>query len=70
MNGESDREPPPEFMIWLSEVDRIMKQDWYIDTHDAGTETARLIAHWEDGDTPAEYVAWFADKYDLIDFRY
>lgn len=58
------------FRNWLSEVDQIMKRDWYIDTDDAGTELERLVAHWKDGDTSEEYVSWFAEKYDLIDFNY
>lgn len=53
---------------WVAEVDRLMKQDWCIDTADAGLSNEELDRYWCDGDRPAEFVAWFAEKYDLIRF--
>ena len=53
----------------LAEVDRVMKRDWYIDTVDAGLDDEQVIAYWKFGETPEEFVAWFADDADLYDFR-
>lgn len=54
---------------WVSTVDRLMKQDWRISTADAGLSDAELSRYWRDGDEPAAFVAWFAEKYDLIRFE-
>ena len=63
------RNLPSECANWVSDVDRLMKRDWYIDTDDAGLDDEQVLRYWKLGDTPAEFVAWFADKYDLYDFR-
>ena len=54
---------------WINAVDRLMKRHWCIDTADAGLSDDDLSRYWENGDTPAEFVAWFAEKYDLIRFE-
>jgi hypothetical protein len=54
---------------WIKAVSRCMKRDWCIDTADAGLEERDLDSHWRSGDDPAEFVAWFAEKYDLIRFE-
>ena len=54
---------------WVQAVDRLLKRDWCIGVEDAGIDDAQLDAHWRDGDTPPEFVAWFAEKYDLIRFE-
>jgi hypothetical protein len=28
-----------------------------------------VLRYWSFGETPEAFVDWFADKYDLIDFR-
>jgi len=58
MSSERDR--------WLTEVDRLMKRDWCIDTADAGLSDEDVERHWRGGDPPEAFVAWFAEKYDLI----
>lgn len=65
----SEREVPDDCAKWLAEVDRIMKRDWYIDTDDAGLDDEQVVRYWKYGDTPTEFVEWFAEKYDLYDFR-
>lgn len=54
---------------WLQTVNRLMKRDWCIDTADAGLSEDELVRHWQGGDQPTEFVAWFAEKYDLIRFE-
>ncbi|CAN5192841.1 hypothetical protein BH10PSE2_BH10PSE2_21250 [soil metagenome] len=54
---------------WIVEVDRLMKRDWCIDTADAGLSNDDLACYWQNGDTPAEFVVWFAEKYDLIRYE-
>lgn len=54
---------------WVEAVDLIMKQDWCIDTADAGLDSADLSRCWREGEDPAEFVSWFAEKYDLIRFE-
>ena len=54
---------------WIACVDAIMRRDWCIDTADAGLDDAELARHWRDGEEPSAFVAWFAEKYDLIRFE-
>ena len=54
---------------WIFAVDRLLKRDWRIDTHDAGLSNEDLTRHWHYGGTPEAFVAWFAEKYDLIRFE-
>lgn len=63
--GENGR----QMDAWVAEVNRLMKQDWCIDTADAGLSDEDLERYWRDGDQPAEFVARFAEKYDLIPFE-
>lgn len=51
---------------WQSEVDHLLKRDWCIDTVDAGLSDEDLKRYWQQGQTPTEFVEWFAEKYDLI----
>ncbi len=54
---------------WITEVNRLMKRDWCIDTADAGLDDADLARSWQEGEDPEAFVAWFAEKYDLIRFE-
>lgn len=54
---------------WLQTVNRLMKRGWCIDIADAGLSEDDLTRYWQNGDDPAEFVAWFADKYDLIRYE-
>jgi hypothetical protein len=46
-----------------------MKQDWCIEASDAGLSAEELDRHWRDGEEPAAFVSWFAEKHDLIRFE-
>jgi len=63
-----DADLPPECLAWVRDVDRIMKRDWYIDLSDAGAASEDVLRYWRNIDQPAEFVEWFAEKYDLIRF--
>ena len=54
---------------WKEAVDRLMARDWCIDTAAAGLDDAELYRYWLQGEKPAAFVAWFAEKYDLIRFE-
>lgn len=54
---------------WAQEVDELLRRDWCISVADAGIDDEELDRHWRDGETPAAFVAWFAEKYDLIPFE-
>ena len=54
---------------WIAEVDRLMLRDWCIDTSDAGLSDDELNRYWQDGDEPTAFVAWFAEKHDLVRFE-
>ena len=57
-----------ECATWLSEVDDIMKRDWLIDTVGAGLSDEEITSYWRFGDTPSQFVSWFAEERNLIDF--
>lgn len=54
---------------WIVAVDRLLKRDWCISVNDAGLDDEDLTRHWRDGDAPEAFVAWFAEKYDLVRFE-
>ena len=54
---------------WTAAVDELMRHDWCIGIDDAGIDEQQLADHWRDGGTPAAFVEWFAEKYDLIRFE-
>lgn len=60
---------PPECIAWLTEVDRVMKRDWCIDSTDAGWSAEDCLRYWRYGEIPEAFVEWFAEKYDLIRFQ-
>ena len=60
---------PPDCQRWLADVNEIMKRDWFIDLHDAGAGDDDIARYHSWGDDPEAFVSWFAEKYDLIDFR-
>lgn len=53
---------------WVRTVNRLMKRDWCIDTVDAGLDDAELSRYWREGEDPSAFVAWFAEKHNLIRF--
>lgn len=64
----ADADLPLKCLAWVEAVDRIMKRDWYIDTSDAGADREDILRYWGFGDSPDEFVEWFAAKHGLIRF--
>ncbi len=61
-----DVDLPPECSAWVKEVDQIMARDWCLDLSDAGADSEQVLRYWKFEQTPADFVEWFAEKYDLI----
>jgi hypothetical protein len=58
-----------EKVEWVEAVNRLMLRDWCIDLSDAGFSGEELDRYWRDGEEPATFVRWFAEKHDLIRFE-
>jgi len=54
---------------WVQRIDAVMRRDWWIGTVDAGLSDEELTEFWREGEEPELFVAWFAEKYDLIRFE-
>ncbi|MDQ8029558.1 MAG: hypothetical protein REJ23_12605 [Brevundimonas sp.] len=54
---------------WLDRVNMVMTRDWCINAEDAGWSNDDILRYWRFGETPEDFVMWFAEKYDLIRFR-
>ncbi|MBG7613813.1 hypothetical protein IWC96_00775 [Brevundimonas sp. BAL450] len=54
---------------WTAAVDQLMRREWCIGIEDAGIDEQQLTDYWRDGQTPAAFLEWFAEKYDLIRFE-
>lgn len=54
---------------WKCEVDRLMKAFYAIDSCDAGLDDDELQTYAISLPEPADFVSWFADKYDLTPIK-
>jgi hypothetical protein len=54
---------------WIAEVDLKLRREWRISAADAGLSKDDLKHRWAEGHPPADFVEWFAEKYDLIRFE-
>lgn len=54
---------------WVKTVDGLMKRDWCIDAADAGFDDVKLSRYWRAGEEPSAFVAWFAEKHELIRYE-
>lgn len=66
---DSNDQTQPKLKAWAAHVDRLMQRDWCLSIADAGLSDDDLVRYWRDGDEPAEFVAWFAEKYDLVRYE-
>jgi len=57
---------PSACLAWVKEVDRIMLGEFCIDLSDAGADRGDVLRYWKFGESPAAFVEWFGEKYDLI----
>jgi hypothetical protein len=58
-----------DFLPWREEVNRLLLRDYFIDLDMAGIDDQYLISHHEVNQLPADFVEWFAIKFDLHDFK-
>lgn len=63
------QEEPSKLKAWTAEVDRLMRRHWCIDTADAGLSADELERYSCGDQTPTQFVEWFAEKLDLIQFE-
>jgi hypothetical protein len=54
---------------WIAEVDLKLRREWCVSAADAGLSKDDLKHHWATGVSACDFVAWFAEKYDLIRFE-
>ncbi len=57
---------PRACQAWVSEVDRIMLEEFCIDLSDAGADRSDVLRYWRRDESPTDFVNWFGEKYDLI----
>jgi hypothetical protein len=50
---------------WRGVVDRRLHQVYCITIEDAGFDEDYLVNHWQSKETPADFVEWYGNKYDL-----
>ena len=58
------------FVPWREEVNRLLMHKYFIDLDMAGIADEYLLDHYEMNQMPADFVEWFAVKYDLHDFKW
>lgn len=58
-------EETQSFESYLNAVDAELTRIYGITVMDAGIEFDEIAGAQEAGETPAEYVQWFGEKYDL-----
>ena len=54
---------------WVWRVDQLLRGDWSLSVEDAGIDEDHLMRAWTHREDAAVFVAWFAEKYDLIRFE-
>lgn len=54
-----------EFGVWTDSVDQLFRMDYAVSIEDIGADRSMLHQVWEAGESPAGYVQWFGQKYDL-----
>lgn len=55
---------------WLIQVNQIMLQRYCIDSCDAGWDEAEIQRFRAYALSPEEFVEWYGEKYDLLNFHY
>lgn len=60
--------PDNEFDDWKADVDRVMTRRFLIDTASAGLDEARLQEFFESGQSASDFVEWYGEKYDLVEY--
>ncbi|MBR0773746.1 hypothetical protein JQ625_02780 [Bradyrhizobium diazoefficiens] len=50
---------------WRNVVDQRLRKVYAISIADAGIDDELLKSHWEEKESPFDFVQWFGNKYDL-----
>lgn len=53
------------FAQWRRAVNRRLLKIYGIDIEHSGVDDDFLMPHWEDKESPFEFVSWYGSKYDL-----
>lgn len=61
-----DSDLPPVCLTWAVEVNWLMQEQFCIDLSDAGADRSDGLRYWKSGESPADFIVWFGEKYDLI----
>ncbi len=59
----------PDAKRWLDEVNKVMTEQYFINSEDAGWDNKLIEIYYGYGDLPAEFVEWYVEKYGLYEFR-
>lgn len=53
------------FENWIERANELLMQNYGISLADAGADEGDLRRDWSAGETPEEFIEWYAGKYDL-----
>ena len=53
------------YLSWRAAVDQQLREIYCITIKDAGFDEEYMIRHWRSNETPADFIKWFGNKYDL-----
>jgi hypothetical protein len=53
------------YLSWRAAVDHQLNEIYCITIEDAGFDEEYLDRHWKSQESPADFVEWFGNKYDL-----
>jgi|GEM_PF-5471810 len=67
---EPTNSPTNSFLPWREEVNRLLLRDYFVDLGMAGIDDEYLRVHYDINQMPADFIEWFATKYDLYDFKW
>ncbi len=51
---------------WIGEVDRALRELYFINTMDAGWDDEDVARYFAYGMQPKEFALWYGEKYDLV----
>ncbi len=58
-----------EMKSWKKRVDYILKRRYNLTIELAGLSDRQIADYYQPDFTPSDFVEWFAEKYDLYDFK-
>ena len=58
-----------DFADWKLEAERILTKEYCLTFELAGLYDEDIERYYNHNESPQSFVKWFAEKYDLIDFK-